>query len=177
MKRFLIAAASVLLIATSFVGCYDPLSDPNATNPSASTAETEPVTEAKKAEDYKDTLAGLRDFMKDSGYITIAEKNANVTKMKAELIGAEKGYRYTTGNIKVELYAYKLNGKNPTRDEFIESVKKNGSFTLYNKEIKAYLSDSGKYLMVYSNPDIAADDTSSDAYKTMQKAIKAFKEF
>jgi hypothetical protein len=57
----------------------------------------------------------------------------------------------------------------------IESVKKDGTFIMYSETIPAYLSDNGKYLMVYSNP--ATSDKNSDAYKTMQSAVKAFKSF
>ncbi len=177
MKRFLITAVSVLLIAMSFTACYDPLSDPNATNPSQSTTETEEATTAKSSEDYENTLTGLRDFMIDRGYISIENDNKNVTKMKADLIGAKKGYKYITGNIAVELYVFDLKAENPTRDKVIKGIEKDGIFTLYNEDIPAYLSDNGKFLMVYTNPDIADNDTSSDAYKTMKKAIKDFKSF
>lgn len=181
MKKLLISAIAVILIAMSFASCYDPLSATNQKATGASDATTaEEAEKAKKkinVEDYESTFAGLCDYMKDSGYITVDDKNANVVKMNSKLIGAAKGKKYTMGNIRVELYAFDLKGKNKTRDKIIASVKKDGTYTLYDQVIPAYLSDSGKFLMIYANPDIHEDDKTSDAYKSMQKAVKAFKKF
>lgn len=182
MKKFLVSAIAVIIIAMSFASCYDPLSATNHNNsnaPDATTASEAKNTKAKKlnVKDYDKTLAGLRDYMIDSGFITIAEKNSNVTKMKAELIGAAKGYKYTMGNVRIELYAFSKKGKNKTRDSIIESVKKNGTYEIYSQTIPAYLSSDEKFLMVYADSDIHEGDTTSDQYKNMQKAVKAFKKF
>lgn len=182
MKKFLISAVAVLITAVSFASCYDPLSATNqnataASSDAASADEAKTKSDKINPSDYEQTLDGLRDYMKDSGYITIEEENKNVTTMNAKLIGAEKGNKYTTGNIRVELYSFNLKKKNADRDKIIENVKKNGTYNIYNQTVTAYLSDSGKFLMIYSNSDIAKDDKTSDAYKTMQKAITAFKKF
>ncbi len=180
MKKFLISAVAVLMIAVSFASCYDPYAGikdkskkPTPASQSTTAAAEEKKTKKISDKKYDDTFAGLRDFMKDSGYIKIEDNN--VTKMQADLIGAEKGYKYTDGDTRVELYAFKLKSENKTRDKVIKSVKEKGTFTLYSEEIPAYLSDNGKYLMVYSNP--ASNDKNSDAYKFKQKAVKAFKGF
>ncbi len=181
MKRFLVSAVAVIIIAMSFASCYDPLSATNQKNstPDATTASEAKNTKSKKlnVKDYDKTLAGLRDYMIDGGFITIAEKNSNVTKMKAELIGAAKGYKYTMGNVRIELYAFSKKGKNKTRDSIIESVKKNGTYELYSQTIPAYLSTDENFLMVYADSDIHEGDTTSDQYKNMQKAVKAFEKF
>lgn len=180
MKRVLISAVAVLMIALTFASCYDPYAGikdkskkPTAATQSSTAKKDE--TKKKKVSDkkYEDNLKGLRDFMKDSGYIKVEDNN--VTKMQAKLIGAKKGYKYVDGDIRVELYEFNLNGENKERDKTIESVKKDGTFTLYDETIPAYLSDSGKYLMIYTNP--AANDKNSDAYKIKQNAVKAFKGF
>ena len=179
MKKLLIAVLAALMIMTVFAGCYDPLADPNRnTTPTASgeTASTEPTTVPENTT-YTDNLDGLRDYLKDAGYLTVADDNGNMTAMKAELIGAKEGRKYTNNSIVIELYYYDLSGTNETRDSFIESVKTNGYFTLYDKNIPAYLSDSGEFLMVYTNSDIKDGDTSSDAYKTMQSCIRKFRSF
>lgn len=180
MKRLIISAVAVLMIALTFASCYDPyagIKDKSKKPTAATQSSTKKKDETKKKkvsdEKYEDNLNGLRDFMKDSGYIKVEDNN--VTKMQADLIGAKKGNKYVDGDIRVELYEYDLEKENKKRDETIESVKNNGTFKLYSEEIPAYLSDNGKYLMVYTNP--AADDKNSDAYKTKQNAIKAFKGF
>lgn len=176
MKKIILAAIALVMISAVLSGCSDGLAEKNNAATEA-TASTEQATEAKKAADYEDTYAGLRDYMQDKGYIKIEDKESNVTKMQADLIGAAKGYRYTMNTVKVELYAFNLKKVNKTRDEIISSVKRNGKFTLYSKDVTAYLSDNGKYLMIYTDSAIGADDTTSDAYKTQQKAVKVFKAF
>lgn len=181
MKRIIAAACAAFMIAATFTSCYDPVKDPNMKLQNGTTASTQATTaaatEAKKAADYKDDLAGLRDYMKDKEYITIEQDDKNVTKMKNELIGAKEGYKYSMGDVLVELYEFNLSGTNAERDKTLESVKKNGSFTIYSKEVKAYLTDSGKYMMVYYNNKIDENNKQSDEYKKREAAIKAFKEF
>lgn len=181
MKRILLSAVAVIMIAVSFASCYDPYAGVKdkskiASSSTQSTTASETKAKAKKvnADKYKDNFEGLRDYMKACGYIKTNDEN-NITKMQSKLIGAEKGYKYTDGDTRVELYSFNTEKANSTRDKVIESVKKDGTFTLYSETIPAYLSDNGKYLMVYSNT--AANDKNSDAYKTMQKAIKDFKAF
>lgn len=182
MKRVLIAALAVFVIALSFASCYDPDAGIKDKSKIASTTSAENATtkateaKAKKVSDskYSDTYEGLRDYMKAWGYIKTDDQN-NILKMQADKIGAEKGYKYTDGDTRVELYSFNFTKDNSTRDKVIESVKNNGTFVLYGETIPAYLSDNGKYLMVYSNA--AANDKNSDAYKTKQNAVKAFKSF
>ncbi|MEE3333557.1 MAG: hypothetical protein VZR54_04680 [Ruminococcus sp.] len=182
MKRIIAAVCASFIIAASFTSCYDPAKDPkmkleNGTTAAATEAESEAATEPPKPADYKDNLNGLRDYLKDLGYITIDKDNANVSKMNAKLIGAQKGNKYVMGDVSIEIYEYKLDGENKTRDEMLDSVKSKGSFTLYEKEVKATLSDNGKYLMIYSNSKIDENDKNSDAYKLREATIKAFKGF
>ncbi|MEE3427956.1 MAG: hypothetical protein VZQ55_03145 [Ruminococcus sp.] len=182
MKKILISAVAVLVIAMSFASCYDPYAGikdkskiPATTGETTAKASTEAAKEKTLSDSkYKDSYEGLRDYMKDSGYIKTDDKNA-ITKMKADLIGAETGYKYTDGNKRVELYAFNLGKNSDTRDKVIKSVTDKGTFTLYSETIPAYLSDNGKYLMVYTDP--AANNTNSAEYKNKAKAVKDFKAF
>lgn len=181
MKKIIAAVCASFIIAASLTGCYDPAKDPNMKLENGTTASTQATTaaatEAPKPADYKDDITGLRDYLKDLKIITIEQDNKNVTEMQHKLIGAEKGYKYSMAEVAIEIYEYKLDGENKTRDEVIESVKTKGSFTLYDKEIKAYLSDNGKYLMVYTNLKIDENNKQSNEYKARESAVKAFKEF
>lgn len=177
MKKFIVAAIALIMIAAVFAGCSDGLEEQRAAANTDATSATEAVTEEKKTADYKDNYVGLCNYMQDKGYIKIKEKSADEDRMNAELIGAEEGNRYTMNTVTIELYAFDLKSDNKTRDEVIASVKKDGKFTIYNKEVTAYLSDNSKYLMIYSDTAIGTDDTTSDAYKTQQEAVKDFKAF
>lgn len=179
MKKFLTIVCACLLISLVSAGCgiYDPLSGGSSATSSQPASDAEATVAETKPKEYENTFEGLREYMKDSGYIDYDNDKNEPKKMQANLIGASKGERYTKNTATVELYVYNLNKLNDTAKTTIESVKTNGYFTLYNEKVNAYTSDNGKFLMIYNDVAVGEDDTSSDAYKTMQKAIKAFKKF
>jgi hypothetical protein len=172
-KLSAILILGVILVFT-FTGCgQDALvkstSATTATDASGNTEKTA-ETESKKVskDDYDKNLNGLAKYFNDLGYLSTDNK----TEMQADLIGAKSGNRYTKDTVTVELYQFDTKKTNDT----VEAVKKDGKFTIYEKEVEAYVSDNGKYLMIYSDTAVT-DDTTTDAYKTKQSAIKAFKEF
>lgn len=78
----------------------------------------------------------------------------------------------------IEIYEYNTDKKNATADEVIKSVKKDGVFKIYDlPEVKAILSDNGKYLMVYTDKSINEENTESDEYKLRDEIVTKFKEF
>lgn len=183
MKKLIAAICALLILASAFAGCSDPLAKSNTSETQASSSSAKPK-KTIKAENYEDSFKGLESYMKDYGYLTSdIIKNANDTKLPKikgvnykygyEYIGAKKGKKYTNNKIVIELYAFEEGKKN----EFVDSVKEKGTFTLFDEEITAYLTDNGKYMMVYTDKDIKDDDKTSDAYKTRQGAIKAFEAF
>ncbi len=102
--------------------------------------------------------------------------------MDSALIGAEKGRKYATTyngkNITVELYSYDTANLNDTAKSIIESVKNDGTFTILEfSPVKAYLSDNGKYLMVYSDASIDESKTDDDNYTHREQVIEDFKAF
>ncbi len=181
MKRMIAAVCATFMIAAALTGCYDPASDPNMKLQNGTTASTQAstaaATEAPKPADFKNDLSGLRDYLKAMGYVAIEQDDKNVTKMNSKLIGAKDGYKYAMGDVTIEIYEFDLSGDNKTRDDTIASVKAKGSFTLYEKEVKAYLSDNGKYLMIYTNAKIDENNKQSNEYKARESALKAFREF
>ena len=64
-------------------------------------------------------------------------------------------YRFSyegSNNVTVELYEYDLDNLNDEAQAVLDSVKANGTFTVIGQEVTdAYLSDSGKYLMIYKD--------------------------
>ena len=106
----------------------------------------------------------------------------NVTEMDFSLVGAQAGKKFATTyngkNITVELYSYDTANLNDTAKEIIASVKNDGTFTILDlNPVKAYLSDNGKYMMVYSEASIDENKTDSDNYTHREQVIKDFKAF
>ncbi len=176
MKKLIAVVSAVLMMTAVFSGCgNDPLSKTNVAA-NATTAPTEAATEEKTEEKtYEDTLSGLEQLFADKGYITVAEDRAGIQEMDASLISAEEGYRYKTNfnnaEIIIELYSY-----DNSDNDIVKSVKETGEFTILNLDpVKAYMSDSDKYLMIYNDKSNPAEDT--DNYKRMQEVIETLKAF
>ena len=141
----------------------------------------------KNVNDYDDTLKGLCQYFGALGYINPIDKNQDITysDMKGELIGAVKntGKRFQAKHTKdtvIELYEYDLKHLNSTADEVMASVKKDGTFVnLIGETVKnVYLSDNGKYLMIYTDNTIGSDTKETDAnYKAREEVVKKFKAF
>lgn len=178
MKKIIALITAGVIAASLLAGCgNDPLTAgtaaPAATDESGAAA-TEQTEKKINRESYDKSLEGLAEYFNDLGYIS--NEKDKTAKMEAKLIGAKKGNRYSYNTARVELYVFDTKNPNETADTVIDSVERDGSFTLYDKKIEAFLSDNRKYLMIYTDSAIG-DDTSSDAYKTKQAAIKALKDF
>lgn len=175
MKRFFILLITSVIIF-SFAGCgYDPLRDTQPTTEATTGATDQSSTEATAEKSYNNNYNGLVEYMKDKGYLDKTDEK-NREKMRADLIGAKKGYRYINGSATIELYEYDMKADNKEAKEIRKSVKNNGYYTIYGKKISSYLSDNEKYLMIYV--DTAVDGKKeSDAYKKQENAIKDFKVF
>lgn len=190
MKRFIAAILCVGLIAAVFAGCAykDALSKDNT----ATTQATEATGSAATADEveeknFEDNLNGLSNYFAKKGYITTKDgkiDESTVTVMDASLIGAKEGKKYATAYggkaITIELYEYDLKNLNDTAKTVVESVKNSGEFTILDlPSVKAYLSNNGRYIMVYTDASIddANPDKESDNYKHREEVIKNFKSF
>ena len=198
MKRIIKAIVACLIIVSVFASCNDPLtsskSDTKSSNSSASSEESAKKAKSTAKKTYEDSFDDLEEYMKDKGYLTddiikdADKKDEKTGKTRMELpdnvkgvdykygyefIGATFGKKYYNNNVVIELYEFKEGEKNDT----IESVKKDGTFKLYDAVGPAYLTDNDKYMLVYTDRNIKDGDTESDAYKVMQRAIKDFKAF
>lgn len=176
MKRIICTLTVALMVIMCFAGCQDAMSmdnkKPTATEATTENVEATPDTATKT---YENSYKGLVEYFEDKAYITIAEKDSNVTKMDATLIGAKEGNRYrmsyNKAEILIELYYYEN-----TDNDFVKSVKENGTFQIGELEpVTAYIADGGKYLMVYTDRSNPAAD--SDNGKRQAEVIEAFKAF
>ena len=193
MKRFIAAILCVGLIAAISTGCAykDALSkDKTATTQATEATGSVATVDEIDAKNFSDNLQGLSEYFAKKGYITTKDGKIDentVTVMDASLIGAKEGKKYATSYggkaITIELYEYdvrNLNNLNDTAKAVIESVKNSGEFTILDlPPVKAYLSNNGRYIMVYTDASIddANPDKESDNYKHREEVIKNFKSF
>lgn len=190
MKRFIAAILCVGLIAAVSAGCAykDALSKDNTATTRATEATGSSATaDEPKPADFKDNLEGLISYFTELEYLAMKDgklDESSVTVMDASLIGAKEGKKFITAYggkaITIELYEYDLKNLNDTAKTVVESVKNSGEFTILDlPSVKAYLSNNGRYIMVYTDASIddANPDKESDNYKHREEVIKNFKSF
>lgn len=187
MKKIIAFILTLCCAGALLAGCgvSDALNQTSKTEATtqAATKDEAPVV---KDTDFNDDFDGLCDYFVAMGY-TVAKAGEkldekNVTEMDFSLVGAQAGKKFATTyngkNISVELYSYDTANLNDTAKEIIDSVKNDGTFTILDlNPVKAYLSDNGKYMMVYSDASIDENKTDSDNYTHREQVIKDFKAF
>ncbi|WP_195986125.1 hypothetical protein [Clostridium sp. D33t1_170424_F3] len=114
----------------------------------AVSSEKPKITDA----DVDDNLDGLCKFLADHGGVS-----GDAAQMAPEFIGAKAGVQYKfsyegTNNVVVELYEYDPENLDETAQAVQDNVKKDNTFMVIGQQVTdAYLSDSGKYLMIYKD--------------------------
>lgn len=137
---------------------------------------------SQNAADYENNFEGLCNYLAAFGYINPVSDNADLTYtiMDASLIGADRGRKFTEQSKKkatIEIYEYS-DTKNETADEVLKSVKDKGTFTILElPEVKAMMSDNGKYLMIYNDSTLDENNKESEQYKLREDITEKFKEF
>ena len=177
MKRTVLILLSILLVlAFAACGVEDPL-NPNNTNEASDPASGEQSNEVADT-NYEDSIAGIYNYMRDLDLIN----DADPTKMAADLIGAKEGnkysYRLNGTQVTVELYSYDTDNLNDTAKEIIDSVKSSGKFEILGLgEVEAVLSDSGKYLLVYSDKAFDSNKPNENNVERRDRFVAKFKAF
>lgn len=166
-KSILISAAVIMCLIFTSCGAGN-VGVSSSANKGTSSAVSSQVTD----QEVDDTLAGLQNYMKKA-----AGLSGTATKMRADIIGAENGVKYVYGhngknNVTVEFYNFDTSKLSDSAKKIIASVKKNGYFTIMDNNINAVMSDSGKYMMIYTNSSTDDENKSYD-----KKILKLFKEF
>ena len=177
MKKAWIAAAAVaaaLTLTACGAGNLDPgaVSSAQQTASASSQTASQAASSAVTAAGVSNDLAGLQQYLAAN-----ASVSGTPVEMRADMIGAKAGVRYTYGydgnnNVTLELYEYDTANLSDDAKKVLESVKSTGSFTLFGTQVSASLSSSGKYLMILK------DTASGDANKTYDETVKKlFTEF
>lgn len=179
MKKTMKRAAAFFCAAMmmfSFAACA--LEDPEASSASESSTEESSAQESSTVSvdesAMEDNLKGLCEYLDAKGYLSDSS-----TEMKASMIGAKSGIRYTvslngTDNIKIELYEFDLANLSEEATSVIESVKKDGTFTIVGLKAEgAMMSENGKYMMVYT--DSVENEENTQREKEVKEAFAEFK--
>lgn len=179
MKRVIAALLCAGLIIVFCAGCFGT----QQANPED--VATGDEASSLNANDYKNDLEGLSNYFAAYGYVN-PKDSTKCVEMDASLIGAKAGKKYTAvkiddkevKNITIELYEYDTEKLPATADEVISSVKSSGTFRILElPEVKATLSDNGKFLMVYTDKGLDEKKTDSDNYKWREEVLEKFKGF
>lgn len=188
MKKFFAALLCAGLIVTAFAGCgYKDALD-NQQSSQVSESEVQETTVPKADEkDYDDSFDGLCNYFAKLGYIDTKDGEIDTSKevtMDSSLVGSENGKKfkatYNGKQVTVELYSYDPNNLNDTAKGVIDSIKKDGTFSILELDpVTAYMSDNGKYMMIYTDSSIDKNnpDENSDNYKHREQVITDFKAF
>ena len=168
MKKSILVSVAVIMCLV-FTSCGAGNVGVSSTSEKTSSAVSSQVSD----KDVDDTLGGLQTYMKKA-----ADFSGNATKMRADVIGAKSGVKYVFGhngknNVTVEFYSFDPSSLSGSAKNIIESVEKNGYFTMMDKNINAVMSDNGKYMMIYTNS--ATDDENKSYDKKVLKLFKGFK--
>ncbi|MGI6255848.1 MAG: hypothetical protein ACOYJZ_09505 [Acutalibacter sp.] len=135
-------------------------------------AESQIQVEEVSDKDYEDSLDGLRQYLVDSKAVA-----GDATEMAYETIGAVEGYRYRftleRSTVQVEVYEYDLENLSDEATAVLDSVKEKGTFSMLNKEVSAVLSDSGKYMMIYT--DASKDQLNTQQKERVEELFQSFK--
>lgn len=139
---------------------------------SSEVSETEAEPQVVPDTEFDDTIDGLCDYLTANKAVA-----GEPTEMAYETIGAVDGYRYrfTLGRstVQVEVYEYDLKNLSDEATAVLDSVKEKGTFQMLDKEVAAVLSDSGKYMMIYT--DAGKDEQNAQQKERVEELFKSFK--
>ncbi len=185
MRKIIALAAAALLTAGFMTGCgVQAVGDgqsativssssaaENSADENSSQTQAEQVTE----DSVEDSLEGLKEYFTAKGYIPA---DATQSNLQANIIGAKEGSRYTFqyegANVQMELYEFDLDNLDENAQKTIDEANTSGTMTVIGITATgtAVMSDSGKYLMFYNDPNT---DEAHQAHT--QEIIDAFKTF
>ena len=143
LKKIL-AVVLVAVMAMSLTGCM--------TNRGQVSTELVVSAEEKNPDMslYTNDFDGITEYLADCEVIA-----GEGTDMSADFIGAKIGKKYSFSyegqKATCEIYEYDLENLSDTAKTVLESVKTKGYFESLDTEVKATLSNNGKFLMIYVN--------------------------
>lgn len=170
MKKILAFALAVLALM-SFGGCMGA-----AGTPKVQTVTAPATTDEISYKKFDDSLDGLCAYLTALGYAydikeATGDEAADPVVMKADIIGAAKGYKFTymfDGKTTV-LEVYEYTDRNNDFYKQAQSGKITISEDIKNGTVDVTLSDNGKYLLIYTD-----EAENIDREKQLITAFKGF---
>ena len=167
MKKIIAAILAAVVISISASGCMG-----MGAKPAVATGDE---AKSQNAADYPNTYDGLCNYLASFGYINPLKDNVDST-----YVVMDYGRRYTEQTKKkatIEIYDY-TDVKSATADEILAGVKDKGTFTVLGlPEVKAILSNNGKFMMVYNDKSIDENNKEQEEYKLREEIVEKFKTF
>ena len=101
------------------------------------------------------------------------------TKMKAQVIGAVTGYRFTTkvkdSAVTIELYEFDKDNLNQDAKNVISEVREKGYFNMLGyQDVPAELSKNEKYMIIYRDDKAGGDNPEQENKERKEAVMKIF---
>lgn len=169
MKKIILFSAFALSMCV-VSGCGGNVSTNNL-----SVIEDKEVVTPINQDEYPDDINGLENYLKAENAIL-----GNGIEMSSQFIGAKSGrkynFKYNNSLVTVELYDFGDENYDKLSEEstdIIQNVKNTGNLKLLEREVPAVISDSGRYLMIYS--DKSSESKNAEKENKTKEIFKSFK--
>ena len=162
MKKLISVLLITILSVFVFVGC--------GSSTQTNQDSTQPSTTKTEGKDtYANTFDDVVAYMSAKGHIDTKEP----TEMKADIVGAVKGFAYSSNGTTVEIYEFDTEKLSDSAKALIDQADANGYFTLYDDklQLEGHLTSDNKFLFCY----VATSD--SDKNVKLEDAGKYFEQF
>ena len=169
----LLAVLLAALLCVSVTACANNSASSTAvatleTSSTASEGETAESTD----KDPDDDIQGLCKYLEDCK-VAAGEK----VQMSYDVIGAENGYkyvyRYADSAVQLEVYEFPAE-LSETAKALQDAVRADGTFKVLDNTVPGYLSNDGRFLLIYTD----AKSEKEDANKTHKEhVLKCFNTF
>ena len=174
--KALLAVLLAALLCVSVTACANNSASSTAvatleTSSTASEGETAESTDKDPA-GYDDDIQGLCKYLEDCK-VAAGEK----VQMSYDVIGAENGYkyvyRYADSAVQLEVYEFPAE-LSETAKALQDAVRADGTFKVLDNTVPGYLSNDGRFLLIYTD----AKSEKEDANKTHKEhVLKCFNTF
>ena len=152
--RKLAALLLAVVLCASLAACAAPQASVETLETSSTTEDGEPITTEKDPADFE-MASGL----------VVGER----VQMSYDVIGAANGYKYTyqynDSSVQLELYEFPTENIPEAAQTVIDSVRERGSFEILDNTVPAQLSESGRFMIIYTDAKAESGDEVSVAHR------------
>lgn len=162
--RKLAALLLAVVLCASLAACAAPQASVETLETSSTTEDGEPITIEKDPADFEMDVDGMCDYFEASGLV-VGER----VQMSYDVIGAVNGYKYTyqynDSSVQLELYEFPTENIPEAAQTVIDSVRERGSFEILDNTVPAQLSESGRFMIIYTDAKAESGDEVSVAHR------------